>query len=63
MPPKKDTAADGAPKQLVAGFEEREVKMLAAAFISSTGPDKVSPTVLHHCAFLTTTSDQQLTPV
>ncbi|OAL04853.1 hypothetical protein IQ06DRAFT_101794 [Phaeosphaeriaceae sp. SRC1lsM3a] len=40
MPPKKDTAADGAPKQLVAGFEEREVKMLAAAFISSTGPDK-----------------------
>jgi hypothetical protein len=41
MPPKKDHAAAGADKLLV-GFEDKETKLLAAAFVCCTGPDKVS---------------------
>ncbi|KAL5116131.1 hypothetical protein ACEQ8H_006028 [Pleosporales sp. CAS-2024a] len=38
MPPKKDAAAsDGT---LLAGFDNKETKLLAAAFVSSIGPDK-----------------------
>ncbi|KZM20370.1 uncharacterized protein EKO05_0006928 [Ascochyta rabiei] len=36
MPPKKDTSADSG----IAGYDLRETKLLAAAFLSSTGPDK-----------------------
>ncbi|KAF1947448.1 hypothetical protein EJ02DRAFT_90038 [Clathrospora elynae] len=39
MPPKKDAAGSEA-NGLIAGFTEKECKLLAAAFISSTGPDK-----------------------
>ncbi|KAL6157125.1 hypothetical protein ACJBU6_04693 [Exserohilum turcicum] len=38
MPPKKDTGGDT--HELVAGFTDRETKLLAAAFLSSTAPDK-----------------------
>jgi hypothetical protein len=41
MPPKKDTAEVGAVKMLE-GFEYKETKLLAAAFVSCIGPDKVS---------------------
>lgn len=41
MPPKKD-AGNGDPTKLLAGFEDKEVKLLAAAFVSSIGTDKVS---------------------
>jgi hypothetical protein len=41
MPPKKDAADGGTTKQLV-GFEDKETKLLAAAFVSCIGPDKVS---------------------
>ncbi|KAH7406845.1 hypothetical protein DE146DRAFT_406629 [Phaeosphaeria sp. MPI-PUGE-AT-0046c] len=40
MPPKQATAADGAPKVLLDGFEDKETKLLAAAFVSSVGLDK-----------------------
>ena len=40
MPPKKDAAgAEG--NELLIGFTDKETKLLAAAFLSSTGPDKV----------------------
>jgi hypothetical protein len=40
MPPKKDTGnGDG---KLLTSFEDRETKLLAAAFVSCIGPDKVS---------------------
>jgi hypothetical protein len=46
MPPKKDvTGADGA--KLLAGFEDKETKLLAAAFLSSLAADKVSNVKLH----------------
>lgn len=40
MPPKKDTAG-GESSELLAGFSDKETKLLAAAFLSSTAPDKV----------------------
>ena len=40
MPPKKDTAGAEA-RELLAGFTDKETKFLAAAFLSSLGPDKV----------------------
>jgi hypothetical protein len=40
MPPKKDDAAT-APGDAIAGFTSKETKMIAAAFVASTGPDKV----------------------
>jgi hypothetical protein len=46
MPPKKKDTADGAdgaaPGTLLQGFTDKETKLLAAAFLSSIGPDKVS---------------------
>ena len=42
MPPKKDPAAEGEAADLIKGFSQRDSKLLAAAFISSIGPDKVS---------------------
>jgi hypothetical protein len=46
MPPKKDVpGADGA--KLLAGFEDKETKLLAAAFLSSLAADKVSNVKLH----------------
>jgi hypothetical protein len=44
MPPKKDTG-NGDVVKLLAGFEDREVKLLAAAFVSSIGTDKVSTSI------------------
>jgi hypothetical protein len=41
MPPKKDTAGAEA-NELLAGFTDKETKLLAAAYLSSTGPDKVN---------------------
>jgi hypothetical protein len=38
MPPKKDATAGEA---LLVGFDNKETKLLAAAFLSSTAPDKV----------------------
>ncbi|KAI4942579.1 hypothetical protein J4E91_009973 [Alternaria rosae] len=38
MPPKKDAPAAG--ETLLAGFVDKETKLLAAAFLSSTAPDK-----------------------
>ena len=46
MPPKKDAAGAEA-KELLVGFTEKETKLIAAAFLSSTGPDKVSLLRLH----------------
>jgi hypothetical protein len=40
MPP-KDTS-DGGKTTLLKGFEDKETKLLAAASVSSLGPDKVS---------------------
>jgi hypothetical protein len=37
MPPKKDTAVG---EGLLPGFLDRETKLLAAAFLSTTAPDK-----------------------
>jgi hypothetical protein len=42
MPPKKDTADGGAVKSQLEDFKDSETKLIAAAFLSSTGPDKVS---------------------
>ncbi|KAF2025728.1 hypothetical protein EK21DRAFT_75694 [Setomelanomma holmii] len=39
MPPKKDTNGSDATKLLV-GFDDKETKLLAAAFMSCIGPDK-----------------------
>ncbi|KAL1800990.1 hypothetical protein ACET3X_001332 [Alternaria dauci] len=39
MPPKKDAAA-GEADALLVGFTNKETKLLAAAFVSSIGPDK-----------------------
>ena len=39
MLPKKDVSAAG--ETLLAGFVDKETKLLAAAFLSSTAPDKV----------------------
>ncbi|CAN9106688.1 unnamed protein product [Alternaria alternata] len=39
MPPKKDAAA-GESDALLVGFTNKETKLLAAAFVSSTAPDK-----------------------
>jgi hypothetical protein len=39
MPPKKDAAA-GESDALLVGFTNKEAKLLAAAFVSSTAPDK-----------------------
>jgi hypothetical protein len=41
MPPKKDTNGSESTK-LLKGFEDKETKLLAAAFVSCIGPDKVS---------------------
>lgn len=41
MPPKKDTAG-GEANELLPGFTDKETKLIAAAYLSSTGPDKVS---------------------
>ena len=38
MPPKKEVVAGEA---LLSGFQDKETKLLAAAFLSSTAPDKV----------------------
>jgi hypothetical protein len=40
MPPKKDAPAAGEP--LLVGFTDKETKLIAAASVSSIGPDKVS---------------------
>lgn len=40
MPPKKKEATEGT-VTLLKGFEDKETKLIAAAFLSSTGPDKV----------------------
>jgi hypothetical protein len=40
MPPKKDASAAG--EALLAGFTDKETKLIAAASVSSIGPDKVS---------------------
>jgi hypothetical protein len=40
MPPKKDAAA-GESTALLVGFTDKETKLLAAAFVSCTAPDKV----------------------
>jgi hypothetical protein len=46
MPPKKEApSADGA--KLLTGFEDKETKLLAAAFLSSLAADKVSNFKLH----------------
>jgi hypothetical protein len=45
MPPKKDVG-NGDVTKLLAGFEDKEVKLLAAAFVSSIGTDKVSISIL-----------------
>ncbi|EUC49466.1 hypothetical protein COCMIDRAFT_84431 [Bipolaris oryzae ATCC 44560] len=39
MPPKKDTSG-GEANELLVGFTDKETKLIAAAFLSSTGPDK-----------------------
>lgn len=39
MAPKKDTAA--APETAITGYDSKETKLLAAAFVSSVGQDKV----------------------
>lgn len=39
MPPKKDTAG-GEANELLPGFTDKETKLIAAAYLSSTGPDK-----------------------
>lgn len=39
MPPKKDGPA---PDSGITGYDLKETKLFAAAFLSSTGPDKVS---------------------
>jgi hypothetical protein len=44
MPPKKDTG-NGDVTKLLAGFEDKEVKLLAAAFVSSIGTDKVGTSI------------------
>jgi hypothetical protein len=41
MPPKKDEVK-GKDESTVKGFEPKETKLLAAGFLSMTGPDKVS---------------------
>jgi hypothetical protein len=41
MPPKKEVMGVDTPK-LLSSFEDKETKLLAAAFLSSLGPDKVS---------------------
>ena len=42
MPPKKDSAATGdSSNRILTGWEDKETKLLAAAFLSATGPDKV----------------------
>lgn len=41
MPPKKDTAGAEA-NELLVGFADKETKLIAAAYLSCTGPDKVS---------------------
>lgn len=41
MPPKKNPAAADAGEAIV-GFSARDTKLIAAAFVASTGPDKVS---------------------
>jgi hypothetical protein len=41
MPPKKDDGAAAAPGDTITGFTSKETKMIAAAFVASTGPDKV----------------------
>jgi hypothetical protein len=42
MPPKKDAAAG---ETILVDFTDKETKLLAAAFVSSTAPDKVSQLV------------------
>ncbi|KAJ5029238.1 hypothetical protein J3E72DRAFT_408517 [Bipolaris maydis] len=39
MPPKKDTAGAEA-NELLVGFADKETKLIAAAYLSCTGPDK-----------------------
>jgi hypothetical protein len=49
MPPKKNTTG-GDTTKLLSGFEDKETKLLAAAFLSSLSPDKVSalcPCLVH----------------
>ena len=46
MPPKKDTTGGEATKLLI-GFEDKETKLIAAAFVSCIGPDKVSDSSVH----------------
>jgi hypothetical protein len=42
-PPKKETAAAGANSDInIKGFDHKETKILAAAFLSQIGHDKVS---------------------
>jgi hypothetical protein len=41
MPPKKGAAAATAGDNTIAGFDARETKWLAAAFVASIGPGKV----------------------
>jgi len=38
MPPKKD---GNGPETAIAGFDNKETRLLAAAFVSYIGPDKV----------------------
>lgn len=38
MPPKKDVSF---PDSCIAGYDAKETKLLAAAFVASVGPDKV----------------------
>jgi hypothetical protein len=42
MPPKKDTVSEAG--NLIVGFDNKECKLLAAALLSMTSPDKVSLT-------------------
>ena len=45
MPPKKDASAEAS--HLIVGFDNKECKLLAAALLSMTSPDKVSWIVSH----------------
>jgi len=48
MAPKKKEATEGS-TTLLKGFEDRETKLIAAAFLSSIAPDKVRHTG-HQCS-------------
>ncbi|EOA85297.1 uncharacterized protein SETTUDRAFT_154868 [Exserohilum turcica Et28A] len=61
MPPKKDTGGDT--HELVAGFTDRETKLLAAAFLSSTAPDKYDYDLMAALTNNTTGSLKKMWPI